>query len=169
MKNISSIQSGEKLRIFLIILLLFSSKPNFSQWMQGGSVSGLGSWPSIFVLDINTIFIVGGQTGPVIWRSTNGGINFSQLPTNGLPTSSSGRFLTCVWATDVNTIFAGDGATTGNGLIKNAKVYRTTNGGTNWTTILNTGTNVYGFINGVVFSRTNTNLGVANSDPNSTT
>jgi len=169
MKLHSLLQNREKLTLLIFLLIIFSFKPNFSQWMQGGSVSGLGSWPSIFVLDISTIFIVGGQNGPIIWRSTNGGANFEQLPANGLPTSTSGRFLTCVWATDVNTIFAGDGSTSGNGLIKNAKVYRTTNGGTNWTTILSTGTNVYGFINGVVFSRTNSALGVANSDPNSTT
>lgn len=169
MKKYSLIHIRNKLIASILFTILLSYNTGFSQWMQGGSVSGLGNWPSIFVLDINTIYIVGGETGPVIWRSTNGGINFSQLPTNGLPTSTSGRFLTCVWATGLNTIFAGDGSTSGNGLIKNAKVYRTTNGGTNWTTILNTGLNVYGFINGVVFSRSNTSLGVANSDPNSTT
>ncbi|MCX6163849.1 MAG: T9SS type A sorting domain-containing protein, partial [Ignavibacteriae bacterium] len=158
-----------KILLLLIIFTFFTLNSTFSQWQNVGSVSGLGNWPSIFTLDQSSIFIVGGVTGPVIWRSTNGGTNFTQLPTNGLPSSSSNRFLTCVWATGVNTIYVGDGATTGNGLVKNAKVYKTTNGGTNWTTILNSGTNIYGFINGVVFSRTNTQLGVANCDPNSTT
>jgi photosystem II stability/assembly factor-like uncharacterized protein len=169
MKNSNQIRIREKLNILLILLIFISLKNTYAQWAPMGSVSGLGSWPSVFVLDQSTIFVAGGETGPVIWRSTDGGINFSQLPANGLPSSSSGRFLTCVWATSPNTIFAGDGSTSGNGLIKNSKVYKTTNGGTNWTTILNTGTNVYGFINGVVFSRTNTNVGIANSDPNSTT
>jgi len=132
-----------------------------------GSVSGLGSWPSIFVLDPSTIFVVGGETGPVIWRSTDGGFSFSQLQTNGLPSSSSNRFLSCVCATSVNTIFVGDGSTQNNGLVKNAKVYKTTNGGLNWITVLSSGNNVNGFMNGIVFSRTNTNNGVVNCDPNS--
>jgi photosystem II stability/assembly factor-like uncharacterized protein len=156
-----------KILLLLITFTFFISNFTFSQWQNVGTVSGLGSWPSVFTLDQNTIFVVGGVSGPVIWRSTNGGSNFTQLPTNGLPTSTSNRFLSCVWATSVNTIYVGDGATTGNGLVKNAKVYKTTNGGTNWTTILNSGTNVYGFINGVVFSRINPLLGVANCDPNS--
>lgn len=165
MKTQKIIPKG-KIRLLLIVFTFFISNFTFSQWQNVGSVSGLGNWPSIFTLDQSTIFIAGGVTGPVIWRSTNGGTNFTQLPTNGLPTSSSNRFLSCVWATSVNTIYVGDGATTGNGLVKNAKVYKTTNGGTNWTTILNSGTNVYGFINGVVFSRNNPLLGVANCDPN---
>lgn len=169
MKKNSLIQLREKINILLIFYIAISFNCLTAQWSQIGSVSSLGNWPSIFVLDANTIFIAGGEDGSVVWRSTDGGINFSRLPIDGLPSSSSGRFLSCIWATSVNTIYAGDGATTGNGLVKNSKVYQTTNGGTNWTTVLNTGTNVYGFINGIVFSRTNANLGIANSDPNSTT
>ncbi|MFA5300970.1 MAG: hypothetical protein WC389_22485, partial [Lutibacter sp.] len=157
------------LLLTIIAITFFISNYTFSQWQNIGTVSELGNWPSIFTLDQSTIYVVGGVTGPVIWRSTNGGLNFTQLPTNGLPLASSNRFLTCVWATDVDEIYVGDGATTGNGLVKNAKIYKTTNGGTNWITILNSGTNVYGFINGIVFSRTNTTLGIANSDPNSET
>lgn len=169
MYKIKLIPKGKKLLLLIIFYIFFFYNFTFSQWQNIGSVSGLGNWPSVFVLDQNTIFVVGGVTGPVIWRSTNGGVNFTQLPTNGLPSSSSNRFLSCIWATSSNTIFIGDGATTGNGLVKNAKVYKTTNGGTNWTTILNSGTNIYGFINGIAFSRTNTQLGVANCDPHSET
>jgi hypothetical protein len=169
MKNYSVIHIRNKYTVLVLFLILFAYNQGYTQWMPIGSVSGLGNWPSVFVLDQNTIFVVGGETGSVIWRSTNGGNNFTQLQTNGLPAAGSDRFLTCVWATATNTMYVGDGATTGNGLVKNAKVYKTTNGGTNWTTILSTGANVYGFINGIVFSRTNNNLGIANSDPNSTT
>lgn len=153
--------------LLLSVFVLLNSNILYSQWLSSGSVSNLGSWPSVFSLDNNTIFVAGGDNGPVIWRSTNGGVNFTQLPTNGLPASGSNRFLSCVWATDANTIYAGDGITTGNGLVKNAKVYKTTNGGNNWTSILNSGTNVYGFLNGVVFSRSNPLIGFANCDPNS--
>lgn len=154
--------------LLTILFLLFLLNSGFSQWLTIGNVSGMGNWPSIFTLDQNTIFIVGGVTGPVIWRSTNCGLNFTQLPTNGLPSSSSNRFLSCVWATDENTIYVGEGSTQGNGLVKNAKVYKTTNGGTNWITILSSGTNINGFINGIVFSRANPQVGVVNCDPNST-
>jgi hypothetical protein len=169
MKTNKIIPGGKVLLLLIITFSFLITNFIFSQWQNIGNVSGLGSWPSIFTLDQNTIFVVGGVTGPVIWRTTNGGTNFTLLPTNGLPTSYSNRFLSCVWATDVNTIYVGDGVTSGNGLVKNAKVYKTTNGGTNWTIILNSGTNVYGFINGVVFSRTNPLLGIVNCDPNSDT
>jgi photosystem II stability/assembly factor-like uncharacterized protein len=169
MKSKIIIPKRKKISILILVFTFFITNYTFSQWQNVGTVSGLGNWPSIFVLDQNTIFVVGGVTGAVVWRSTNGGVNFTQLPTNGLPAAGSNRFLSCVWATSVNTIYVGDGATTGNGLVKNAKVYKTTNGGTNWTTIMNSGTNVNGFINGVVFSRTNLLLGIANCDPNSAT
>ena len=155
--------------ILFIAIVLFTSNTLFSQWQPVGTVSNLGSWPSVFVYDENVIFVAGGVTGPVIWRSTNGGVNFSQLQANGLPGSNSNRFLTCVYATGINTIYVGDGSTQGNGIVSNAKIYRTTNGGLNWSIILSSGTNVYGFINGIIFSRTNPLLGVINCDPNSTT
>ena len=162
-------QPGNFLLIAVNFFFLFTTNTSFSQWLPVGTTSNLGSWPSVFVYDQNNIFIAGGATGPVIWSSTNGGVNFSQLQTNGLPNSNSNRFLTCVFATGINTIYAGDGSTTGNGIVSNAKIYKTTNGGLNWTIILSSGTNVNGFINGIVFSRTNPLLGVANCDPNSTT
>lgn len=166
MSKFKIILEGKKLLLSLVCFIFFTFNFAYSQWQNVGNVNGVGNWPSIFVLNQNTIFIVGGVTGPVIWRSTNGGLNFIQLPTNGLPSSTSNRFLTCVWAISEDIIFVGDGATTGNGLVKNAKVYKTTNAGNNWITILNSGTNVYGFINGVVMSRTNPLLGVVNCDPN---
>ncbi len=169
MKMINENIRGKLYIVTILVTILLNSNTIYSQWIPAGTVSNLGSWPSIFSLDQNTIFVAGGDTGPYIWRSTNGGVNFTQLPTNGLPASGSNRFLSCIWATSVNTIYAGDGATISNGLVKDAKVYKTTNGGTNWTTILNSGTNVYGFLNGVVFSHTNPQIGVANCDPNSTT
>jgi photosystem II stability/assembly factor-like uncharacterized protein len=64
---------------------------------------------------------------------------------------------------DSVTFYVGDGGASG-GLGGNAKVYKTTNGGTTWTTILETGGSA-GFINGIVFSRTNPLVGIIESDP----
>jgi hypothetical protein len=63
----------------------------------------------------------------------------------------------------VNTAFIGDGGA-GGGAGGNAKVYKTTNGGANWTMVVSTGGSA-GFINGIVFSRTSPLFGVAQSDP----
>ena len=153
---------------FLFSLLLTTSRLQ-SQWQSAGTVNNLGSWPSVFVFDESTVFIAGGASGSIVWRSTDGGTNFTQLPANGLPNASSNRFLTCVCATSINTIYVGDGSTQGNGIVSNAKVYKTTNGGQNWSTILSSGIGVNGFINGIVFSRTNPLVGVVNCDPNSPT
>ncbi len=150
------------------MILMLTAGFSYGQWSPSGSaaLNNLGSWPSVSVVSDNIVFVVGGTStyGPVIYRSTNGGANFTELPRNGITTS--GRFFSCVWGKDANTIFVGDGAPSGDGTVKNAKFYRTTNGGTNWTRIDSSGTNVYGFFNGVVFSRSNPQIGFAHCDPN---
>jgi photosystem II stability/assembly factor-like uncharacterized protein len=60
-------------------------------------------------------------------------------------------------------MYVGDGGV-GGGAGGNAKVYKTTNGGTTWATILSTGGNA-GFINGIVFSKLNPQVGICQSDP----
>jgi hypothetical protein len=144
------------LTIFLVLLLTGFC---FSQWTAVGTVSGVGSYPSVSVASPSVVFIAGGPSGvPYIYRSTNSGVSFTALPTNGVSLE-----VYCVWGVDANVIFVGDGGAAG-GAGGNAKFYKTTNGGVNWTTVLSTG-GTAGFINGIVFSRTNPNFGIVESDP----
>ncbi|MBN1633176.1 MAG: T9SS type A sorting domain-containing protein [Ignavibacteria bacterium] len=142
-----------------ILLVLLLAGFCYSQWTAVGTVSSVGSYPSLSVASPNIVFVAGGPSGvPYIWRSTNAGVTFTQLPTSGVSLE-----VYCVWGVDANTIFVGDGGAAG-GAGGNAKFYKTTNGGTNWTIVLQTG-GTAGFINGIVFSRTNPNFGVVESDP----
>jgi photosystem II stability/assembly factor-like uncharacterized protein len=146
----------------IVVLLAFTAKID-AQWVlcpDSISIVDAGDYPSISVIDANTAIVVGGAYGlPAIYRTTNGGNNFAAISTSGISLD-----LTCVWAKNINTIFVGDGGNPGGSTGGNAKVYRTTNGGVSWQMILSTGGNA-GYINGIVFSRTNPNLGVIQSDP----
>jgi photosystem II stability/assembly factor-like uncharacterized protein len=143
----------------VFVMMLFPLEIAFSQWAQINTLSNLGTYPSVSVVDANTYVIAGGTSGtPRIYRTTNGGANFTALSTTGISLE-----LYCVWAVSANTIFVGDGGASG-GSGGNAHIYKTTNGGTTWTTILSTG-GTGGFFNGIVFSRTNPNFGIAQSDP----
>jgi type IX secretion system substrate protein len=148
------------LALGVIVLLLGLTADAYSQaWTFRGFVTGAGTFPSISVYGPNSIMIFGGPSGtPYVAKSTNGGTTFTVLGTSGISLE-----LYCGWTVDDNTIYAGDGGSAG-GAGGNARVYKTTNGGTLWTTILSTGGS-FGFINGIVFSRTSTSVGVAQSDP----
>lgn len=145
----------------VISVTVFSMSPLFAQWTLQSTVSGLGDFPSISVYSPTGVVIAGGVIGsnqPKILRSTNNGLNWTDITGNLTSTPE----IMCVWAMDGNTIFAGDG---GPGSVGgNAKVWKTTNGGVNWTTILTTG-GTSGFINGIVFSRTMPSFGIIESDP----
>ncbi|MDD5360910.1 MAG: T9SS type A sorting domain-containing protein [Ignavibacteria bacterium] len=160
-----------KYAVVVTLMLVLTANLSFGQWAPSGSanLNNIGSWPSVSVVNDNLVFVVGGTAGygPVIYRSTNGGANFTELPRNGITTS--GRFFSCVWGKDANTIFVGDGAPSGDGTVADSKFYKTTNGGTNWTVIGHSGSGVTGFFNGIVFSRSNPLVGFANCDPSGTT
>ena len=165
---IGSEEKMKKNKLFFVIASLilasFLTTTTYSQWtycLGSSALSNLGSYPSITVVDQNTAFVSGGGPGVspgVIWRTTNGGANFTQIPGTGITLD-----LFCIWATDANTIYAGDGGGAG-GTGGNAHVWKTTNAGTSWTAILSTGGSV-GFVNGIVFSRVNPQVGVVESDP----
>jgi hypothetical protein len=131
----------------------------FSQWVQVSQVGAIGEYATISVADCNTIVIAGGtSSSAIVYRSTNGGLNFSNITTPEIMWQ-----LFCCWAVNKDTIFVGDGGSA-NGTGGNARVYKTFNGGVNWTTALTTGGNS-GFISGIVFERPNLNFGIAVSDP----
>jgi photosystem II stability/assembly factor-like uncharacterized protein len=130
-----------------------------AQWHLQGVATGIGIGPSISVYSPTGVVVAGGPYAtPKVFISTNSGVNWTNISGN-----LSGTELGCVWAVDSNLIFAGDvGAPGYNG--GNAKVWKTTNGGQNWSVILSTGGN-HGYFNGIVFSRTNPMIGIAMSDP----
>jgi len=142
-----------------VATMVISHQIAYSQWAQINTLSNLGTYPSVSVVDANTYVIAGGNSGsPRIYRTTNGGLNFTSLSTTGLSFEPY-----CVWAKSSTTIFVGDGGAAG-GTGGNARLYKTTNGGTSWSIVLSTG-GTGGFFNGVVFSRSNPNFGIAQSDP----
>ena len=147
--------------VFAIFCTMLFAQNSYSQWTFAGGVAGAGSFPSVSVVDANTVFIFGGPSGnPQVFLSTNGGANFTTLPTAGL-----GPEFYCGWGVNSTTCFAGNGGANG-GAGGNAQVFRTTNGGANWTSVVSTGGSA-GFFNGIVFSRSNPNFGIAQSDPTS--
>ncbi|HEY3251467.1 MAG TPA: T9SS type A sorting domain-containing protein [Ignavibacteria bacterium] len=148
-----------KKNIFLFLLILFLPFNSVnSQWIFAGSVSGVGPAPVVSTPNCSTLVIGGGTTGqPKILASTNNG------PLIDITGNISGAELTCIWAKNRDTIFAGDGGSPGGGG-GNAKVWRTINGGVNWSVILTTG-GTTGFINGIVFERPALRFGVVFSDP----
>lgn len=81
-------------------------------------------------VDTNRIYVTHGslddQDVSGVYRSTNGGVNFSKL-TNGLPTSFTGKTLLTLCVTQPNVMYA----SVGNAFVQNG-LYKTTNGGNSW-------------------------------------
>jgi len=145
--------------IFIVTLLAFSTNV-FSQWTVAGGVIGAGTSPSISVCSPTCAWIAGGATTPVIYRTTNGGTTWVAVGTTGLQVKA----VWCVWAVDSLTAYVGDGGDAAGQTGGDATMSKTTNGGVSWTAVANTG-GTGGFINGIVFSRTNPQFGFAESDP----
>jgi photosystem II stability/assembly factor-like uncharacterized protein len=142
---------------FFICAYIFTDHTS-SQWTWVGSIQQPISFPSISVCGPNIAWIATGTTNQGrIWRTTNGGVNWTLL------TAPAGPEPYCIWALDENNAFIGDGGA-GGGAGGNAKIYRTTDGGVTWNNILSTG-GTLGFINGIVFSRTMPSFGIIESDP----
>ena len=144
-----------------LIFSFFLQISALSQWSQVSGVPGaeLGSYPSISSPNKNVIVIAGGNTNsPRVFRSTNGGLNFTNITGN-----ITGAELYSVCALNADTIFVGNGGSPG-GVGGNARIYMTTNGGVNWSIAIQTGGNS-GFISGISFSKVNPNFGLIVSDP----
>lgn len=144
-----------------LIVTVFMQFNALSQWIQVSGVPGaeLGSYPSISSPNKNVVVVAGGNTNsPRVFRSTNGGLNFTNITGN-----ITGAELYSVCALNADTIFAGNGGSPG-GVGGNARVYMTTNGGVNWSIAIQTGGNS-GFISGISFSKVNPDFGLIVSDP----
>ena len=155
----------KRIKLLFVIPLLFwiliSSESGFSQWTISGSVTLAGTlWPSVSVVNANIAWISGGVTTPLIFRTVNGGANWTSIPVTGLPVKA----LMCIWGIDSLTAYVGDGGDAAGTTGGDAAISKTTNGGLNWTTIFNTG-GTAGFFNGIIFSRKTPAFGFAESDP----
>ncbi|HJY63531.1 MAG TPA: T9SS type A sorting domain-containing protein [Ignavibacteria bacterium] len=143
-----------KKTLFLLLFLTFFIAVNlYSQplWLLTGNVNQPGLIPSISMCNSNVGWIVGGTGSPKIFKTTNGGVNWTTISTTGIT-----QELYCVAGFDENVAFVGEGVVNGN-----ARLFKTTNGGANWTVVLTTSGNG-GFFNGIQFTRANNNLyGVA--------
>ncbi len=148
---------------FLVLsfaLLIGIANNGYSQWTLAGQVPvGTGTaYPSISVVDANIVWEADGVNTPIINRTTNGGLNWTSVPTTGISMD-----VFCVWGIDANTAYVGNGGAAG-GSGGNATFYKTTDGGTTWTPVGSTG-GTAGFFNGIVFSKTVPSFGIAESDP----
>ncbi len=148
--------------IIAALLFLVTVKYSYSQWTIAGALSNLGITnpsPAVSVVDRNIVWIVGGETTPAVYRTTNAGTNWITVPTTGIALN-----LYTVWALDANTAFVADGGNPGGTTGGDATFYKTTNAGTNWTVVGHT-SGTAGFFNGIAFSRTEPTFGIAESDP----
>lgn len=135
--------------IFSFNLIAYSQ-----QWVLAGSVPNPGLSPSISVFNGQVVWIAGGAPdSPKIYRSSNGGANWTSITTNGTTTE-----LQCIWAISSTVAIAGEGT-------KNsfARLYKFASDGTKWNVVLETGMNDGGF-NNLIFSRTNPMVGGALAD-----
>ena len=150
----------KKLNLVLLITLLIQCvyEDSPAQWIPAGNLADLNLSHFISVVDSNVVWVAGGSNSPVIYKTVNGGANWLTVPVTGLPFVLSG-----IAAKDASTAyvcdFGGDPANGGN-----AKVFKTTNSGNNWILVDSTG-GANGFFNGVIFSKTNPQFGIAFSDP----
>ena len=93
-----------------------------------------------------------------MYRSVDGGISWTSIPTHGLP-----FFLTCLAAKDSLTAFVAD-VGSNNYVGGNAKLFKTIDAGQNWILIDSTG-GTLGFFDDIVFSKSDPQFGLALSDP----
>ncbi|MCI0450460.1 MAG: T9SS type A sorting domain-containing protein [Chlorobi bacterium] len=142
-------------KLFALALLFAFGGSVYSQWTfcAGSSqMLGLGNNPCIWTVNTSTCWVGGGATGsPRVFRTTNSGNNFSNVSGN-----LTGGQIYAICALSDQVCFVGDGG-------PNALLWRTTNGGTNWTLMLSTGGSV-GFFNGIARGHNNPNFLFAESD-----
>ncbi|HEX2786588.1 MAG TPA: T9SS type A sorting domain-containing protein [Ignavibacteria bacterium] len=145
--------------IIINFVFVFLAAGNVSgQWTLVNVLSDLGQFPCLSVYGPNELVIAGGGINtPKVYKSTNGGISFINISGN-----LTGPKIFSIYAVNENLIFAGDGGSF-SGAGGNAKLWKTTNGGLNWSVVLSTG-GIYGFFNGIIFSKTNPSFGIAVSD-----
>lgn len=143
-------------KVFLMVIFISLSVFNYNsvqaqKWVLAGQIPNIGLEPSISVIDENNVWIAGGAPDtPRVFRTTNGGLEWIEVSTNGIS-----QELFCIWAVDPVTAFVGEGIVS-----SNAKLFKTTNAGLNWEVILQTGNN-QGSFSSIMFSSINPMAGAA--------
>ena len=132
--------------LILIITSFMMSESIFSQsWNLAGTVTNPGSRPCISVVSPDMAWIAdGGLTTPKVFLTINSGGNWLNIPTGGIANE-----LYCIWGFNAGTVIVGEGVVSGN-----ANLYKTTNSGLNWFSILQTPNN-RGYFNGLAFTKAN--------------
>ena len=127
----------------IVAVLMLNDCIHAQQWTLAGFVPKPGPQPSVCVVNGNNVWIAGGpiDTPKVYWTS-NGGINWVETPTTGMT-----HEINCVWATNPNTAYVGEGSVN-----EYAGLFETTDHGSSWRKIMQTGNN-QGYFNGIVFAR----------------
>lgn len=102
-----------------------------------GGVSWTRTFSSVMVPDFefnpaNPNQIYAGVWGDGIYTSTNGGNNWTEITSPGLPSSNIGRSDISIHSANPNIIYIGIAKNDNNGTLG---TYKTTNGGTSWTTV----------------------------------
>jgi photosystem II stability/assembly factor-like uncharacterized protein len=144
MKSIKLFSVIVAIALFIITNISYSQK-----WIPAGSVPTPGMQPTISVNSGDIAWIAGGPPDtPKVFRTTDGGENWVQLPTTGIT-----KELYCLWAINSTTAYVGEGYLTGN-----AKLYKTIDAGLTWTPVLQTAANM-GYWNGIMFSKRNNGRG----------
>ena len=143
-------------KLFALALLFAFTGSVYSQWTfcSGSSqMIGLGTYPSIWVVNTSTCWVAGGVSGvPRVFRTTNSGANFVNVSGN-----LSGPELYAVCGISDQICVVADGGP------PIASIKRTTDGGTTWTTMVTTSSGA-GFWNGISRAHTNPNFLFAESD-----
>jgi photosystem II stability/assembly factor-like uncharacterized protein len=138
-------------KTFLFFAILFCSNISFSntfQWVEqnSGTTQTLTSLNADY---IDNIWVCG--YGGTVLRSTNLGVTWINVSGNGIPTTTQ--------LINIAAYGSGDVALTAGYVGTNTFVYRTSNGGANWTQVF---TQPNGFINGMSFTN---EFGFMTGDP----
>ncbi|MGB4851344.1 MAG: T9SS type A sorting domain-containing protein [Ignavibacteria bacterium] len=146
----------KNLFLILFTIITLSVRNSHGQWFQAGQIpqSEFNYSPNISVADSNVLFVASNTSNiqPYIYRSVNGGQNWTAIPTNSFT-----GFLHNISAKDSLTLFCTEGGT------NNPKLRKTTNAGLTWVTIdVISGTQVY--FEDIVFSKSNPQCGVIIAD-----
>lgn len=111
---------------FTTMVLLFSYGISGAQWITGNQPN-VDVNPCVSMVSANTVFLAGGDKNNtskgVVYKSTDGGITFTSVRMH-----NSIKKVFSVFSASANTIYVGEGNNDG-GLLKGAKVWKTTDNG----------------------------------------